>query len=185
MNVSSSCVFLCAVRLRRGFSSGLYSALMEVSCTHCKDNKRGIMSSFFYICIVWIAICIGVLDAEVLVSVSGLEKSTVILPCKLRVASETPYIRWSTDKDVFERSGKESFQGQGYEGRVDVPEDQLLKGDCSLKLKNLTLADMGVYKSYQAVRRFKRSAIVQEKWELLNSVELSVNGWLPPSYIFP
>lgn len=68
------------------------------------------------------------------------------------------------------------FQGEGYEGRVDIPEDQLLKGDCSLVLHNLTLADNGVYKSYQAVRRTKRSAIVREKWDLINSVVLSVDG---------
>lgn len=107
---------------------------------------------------------------------SAQERSTVVLPCTLRVVSETPYIRWSTDKEVFERSGKESFQGDGYEGRVDVPEDRLLKGDCSLVLQNLTLADKGVYKSYQAVKRIKRSTLVREKWELINSVELSVDG---------
>ncbi|KAK3526695.1 hypothetical protein QTP70_031875 [Hemibagrus guttatus] len=134
------------------------------------------MTSFFSICIVWIAVCIGVLYAEGQIAVSAHERSTVVLPCKLKVVSETPYIRWSTDKEVFERSGKESFQGDGYEGRVDVPEDQLHNGDCSLVLKNLTLADKGVYKSYQAVTRVKRSALVREKWELINSVELSVDG---------
>lgn len=106
---------------------------------------------------------------------SGKVRSTVVLPCTLKVRRETPYVRWSTDKDVFERSGKESFQGEGYEGRVDIPEEQLLKGDCSLVLHNLTLTDNGVYKSYQVVRRTKRSA-VREKWDLISSVVLSVDG---------
>ncbi|KAB5565308.1 hypothetical protein PHYPO_G00239650 [Pangasianodon hypophthalmus] len=131
------------------------------------------MTSTFPIGILWITICVGPLSAER--QITGQVGSTAVLPCKLRVPSKTPYIRWSTDRDVFERSGKESFQAEGYESRVDVPEDQLLKGDCSLVLHNLTLADKGVYKSYQAVRRTKRSTRVDEKWDLINSVELSVD----------
>ncbi|KAI5100986.1 hypothetical protein C0J45_9972 [Silurus meridionalis] len=101
--------------------------------------------------------------------------STVILPCTLRVQSKTPYIRWSTDKeDVFERSGEESLQAHGYEGRVSLSAEKLRDGDCSLILSNLTLNDKGVYRSFQAVKRTKRS--VEEQWSLLSVIELSVNG---------
>ncbi|XP_053497466.1 uncharacterized protein LOC128618088 [Ictalurus furcatus] len=130
------------------------------------------MTTFLPICILWITTCVGLLSAK---HVFGKESSTVVLPCTLRVVGGTPYIRWSTDKgDVFERKGKESFQGDGYGGRVTVPETQLLKGDCSLELKNLTLADKGVYQSYQAVRRTKRSTRVDDKWDLISSVTVDV-----------
>lgn len=120
----------------------------------------------------------GPLSAE---TVSGQVSSTATLPCLLKEQSESPYIRWSTDKvDVFERSGKESFQGEGYLHRVDVPLNKLLKGDCSLVLQNLTIADKGVYKSYQAVRRTKRSTLVTEKWLLINSVKLD-GKWVSPN----
>lgn len=118
----------------------------------------------------------GVLSAA---RVSGEVSSTVVLPCTLKVPSDSSYIRWSTDKDIFERSGKEWLVGEGYEGRVDVPEDKLLTGDCSLVLHNLTIADKGVYKSYQTVRRTKRSALVSEKWVQLSSVELD-GKWISP-----
>ncbi|TTA98324.1 hypothetical protein Baya_14494 [Bagarius yarrelli] len=142
---------------------------------HFCRKPVGIMTSVFSIIIVWISICSDLLLAQHQISVSGQVKSSVLLPCKLRVISERPYIRWSSSKDVFERSGNEWFQGQGYEGRADIPEDRLREGDCSLELRNLTLADTGVYKSYQVVRRVKRAAVVREKWELINSVELSVD----------
>ncbi|XP_060771405.1 butyrophilin subfamily 2 member A2-like isoform X2 [Neoarius graeffei] len=145
------------------------------ACTHSSRDNQSIMTSFILMCTVWLTICVGLLSAEPKIPVSGKVRSTVVLPCTLKVRRETPYVRWSTDKDVFERSGKESFQGEGYEGRVDIPEEQLLKGDCSLVLHNLTLTDNGVYKSYQVVRRTKRSA-VREKWDLISSVVLSVDG---------
>ncbi|KAI5615888.1 hypothetical protein C0J50_8737 [Silurus asotus] len=99
--------------------------------------------------------------------------SSVTLPCTLRVRSKTPYIRWSTaDKVVFERSGDEFYQNQGYEGRVKLSAEKLRDGDCSLILSNLTLNDMGVYRSFQSEKRTKRS--VEEQWSLLSVVQLSV-----------
>lgn len=70
---------------------------------------------------------------------------------------------------MFERTRRDSYQGERYKGRVDVPERQLQKGDCSLVLKNVWLDDAGVYYSYQFVDRRKSSVT-----RLVQRVELEV-----------
>ncbi|XP_034163359.2 CD276 antigen homolog [Pangasianodon hypophthalmus] len=134
------------------------------------------MTSFSYICIVWLTFCVGLLSLEPEITVPGQVGSTAVLPCKLqRVGTETPHIRWRIkSEDVFERFGEESYQGEGYEGRVDVPEEELRKGNCSLVLRNLTVTDAGVYTSYQIVKLTKSSASGMTKREEISRVNLSV-----------
>ncbi|KAB5565302.1 hypothetical protein PHYPO_G00239570 [Pangasianodon hypophthalmus] len=136
------------------------------------------MTSFVSICIVLGSMRVSLLSAEAEITVSGHVGSTAVLPCELQsVGTETPHIWWITEsEDVFEREGEESDQGEGYEGRVDVPEEELRKGNCSLVLRNLTLTDAGVYTSYQIVRRSKRSASLMSKRDLISRVNLSVQG---------
>lgn len=105
-------------------------------------------------------------------SISALEGITVVLPCKFNITSvnitsgQKPYIRWITDKDVvFKRYGVKTAQGSRYEGRVDVPEDELRKGNCSLVLKNVTVTDAGNYTSHLLM--------------FIQRVELSVDGKSP------
>ncbi|KAG9281430.1 hypothetical protein AMEX_G4268, partial [Astyanax mexicanus] len=106
--------------------------------------------------------------------------SSAVLPCDWRNKSINPsnqslYIEWRTfSGTVFERRGKEHYEGEGYEGRVDVPEDKLKKGNCSLVLKEVKAEDAGVYQSYLLVNREKRS--LQSKRVFIQSVELSVHG---------
>ncbi|KAK3558098.1 hypothetical protein QTP86_009448 [Hemibagrus guttatus] len=90
--------------------------------------------------------------------------STAVLPCEWRNLSiQTPYVQWVIDSEtVFERKGKELNQGKGYEGRVDVPEDELLKGNCSLVLKNVTVTDAGIYSSSMLVKDTRESVLVQK-----------------------
>ncbi|XP_053092706.1 uncharacterized protein LOC117598106 isoform X4 [Pangasianodon hypophthalmus] len=132
------------------------------------------MTSFSYIYIV--TICVGLLSAEAEITVSGQVGSTAVLPCELQsVGTETPHIRWITESEtVFERLGDESYQGEGYEDRVDVPEEELHKRSCFLVLHNLSLTDAGVCTSYQTVRRSKSSASVKTKREEISRVNLSV-----------
>ncbi|KAF5888580.1 uncharacterized protein DAT39_021720, partial [Clarias magur] len=96
------------------------------------------------------------------ISVSGPVGSTAVLPCELTsVDTDTLYIRWNTESEiVFERLDQRSYQGEGYEGRVDVPVEELRKGNCSLVLHNLTFTDTGVYSSYQTVRPTNRETSV-------------------------
>ncbi|KAF5900491.1 antigen like protein, partial [Clarias magur] len=84
------------------------------------------------------------------VTVSAPVGSTVVLPCKLtNVFTQTPHVLWRTDgEDVFERSSEGTADGEGYEGRVDVHEDELRKGNCSLVLKDVRLTDVGDYRSF-------------------------------------
>ncbi|KAF5886982.1 antigen like protein, partial [Clarias magur] len=128
------------------------------------------MTNFSYICTVWISICVYVLSAEPEISVSGPVGSTAVLPCEMTsVNTDRLYIVWRMKSEiVFERLGEKLYQDEGYEGRVDVPVEELRKGNCSLVLHNLTLDDTGVYSSYQTVRRTKRETFP------INSVKLSV-----------
>lgn len=102
--------------------------------------------------------------STVLQIISAQVGSTVILPCEWRNLSiQTPDVEWYTDSEiVFERKGKESFWGEGYEGRVDVPEDQLLKGNCSLVLENVSVADEAVYRSSMRVEHTKEHVLLQK-----------------------
>ncbi|KAF5880084.1 antigen like protein, partial [Clarias magur] len=97
------------------------------------------------------------------------------LPCKFNNATaQTPYVQWRTDpKVVFERWDTDSYEGPGYEGRVDVPEDELRNGNCSLVLKSIRKSDEGIYNSYLLWRRLKRSA--PSSWSLIHRVQLSVS----------
>lgn len=118
----------------------------------------------------------GLLPADSQI-VSARVGSTAVLPCQWRnVLVLTPHVQWSTlSETVFERKGVELYEGEGYKSRVDVPEDQLLKGNCSLVMRNITLSDAGVYESYVSVKRVKRSSS-STKWVLAQSIELSVDG---------
>ncbi|KAF7702522.1 hypothetical protein HF521_001805 [Silurus meridionalis] len=64
------------------------------------------------------------------------------------------------------------YEGEGYENRVDVPQDNLLKGNCSLVLKKVRILDAGFYESHLSVKRMKRASTT--KWVLLQSIELAV-----------
>ncbi|KAI4901084.1 hypothetical protein NFI96_015063 [Prochilodus magdalenae] len=93
--------------------------------------------------------------------------SSAVLPCDWRnVSSSHPHVEWRTiSETVLEREGEELYQGEGYEDRVDVPEDKLLKGNCSLVLKNIRPGDAGVYESF----------LLQSRRVLIQTVELSVD----------
>ncbi|KAF5900507.1 antigen like protein [Clarias magur] len=102
-------------------------------------------------------------------SVSGPVGFTAVLPCELTsVDTHTLYIKWeikvnTQSKIVFEREGEESYQDEGYEGRVDVPVEELRKGNCSLVLRNLRLTDTEIYTSYLTVTRHKRELSVTKE----------------------
>ncbi|KAF7702531.1 hypothetical protein HF521_001814 [Silurus meridionalis] len=111
------------------------------------------------------------LSVSVFQSVSAQVGSTAVLPCDWRHLSiQTPHVEWSIGREtVFERKGKKSFQGERYEGRVDVPEEELLKGNCSLVLKNVSVTDEARYSSYMVVINTKKPVLVQ-------NIKLSVRG---------
>ncbi|KAK3558086.1 hypothetical protein QTP86_009455 [Hemibagrus guttatus] len=90
--------------------------------------------------------------------------STAVLPCEWsHLSIQTPHVLWVINSEtVFERKGKELNQSKGYEGRVDVPEDELLKGNCSLVLKNVTVTDAGIYSSSMLVKDTQKSVLVQK-----------------------
>ncbi|KAL7868537.1 hypothetical protein SRHO_G00099210 [Serrasalmus rhombeus] len=143
------------------------------SCPEMTLNTR--TSLLYTTVILCIAACAGSLPAPSRIFMSARVGSSAVLPCDWRnVSTQSPHVEWRTiSETVFERRGGELYQGEGYEGRVDVPEDHLLKGDCSLELKNVRPEDEGVYESFLLVRRTKRS--LRSKRVFLQSVELSVD----------
>ncbi|XP_026995986.2 programmed cell death 1 ligand 1-like isoform X1 [Tachysurus fulvidraco] len=114
----------------------------------CRDCSSKLLS---FLLTSWFANC------AVPQNISAREGFTVVLPCKFKVMSlQRLYVGWRTDqKVVFMRLDNDSYQGEGYEGRVDVPEDELRKGNCSLVMKNISVTDAGIYRSY--LKRFTQS----------------------------
>ncbi|KAL7858733.1 hypothetical protein AOLI_G00188350 [Acnodon oligacanthus] len=138
------------------------------------------MVTYLQVFVLSFIIYAGSHSAQSRTNISVTVGSTVVLPCDWRnstqSSSQTPRVVWRTFAGtVFERRGGELYQGEGYEGRVDVPEDHLLKGDCSLELKNVRPEDAGVYESFLLVRRTK--TLIPER-VFLQIVELSVEAGL-------
>ncbi|KAI5615889.1 hypothetical protein C0J50_8738 [Silurus asotus] len=130
-------------------------------------------SSFSSICMLWISVCVGLHSGEL---VSGYLGSTAVLPCKLKSVGPETHIRWSTESEiVFERKGVNSYQADGYKDRVDVPEEELRKGNLSLVLRNLQLTDKNVYNCSYKVRVYKRDTRVIPEFREISSVSLSVS----------
>ncbi|KAL7858736.1 hypothetical protein AOLI_G00188380 [Acnodon oligacanthus] len=129
----------------------------------------------FFLCLVT---CTGSQYAQSRIYVTVKAGSSAVLPCdwrnKTQSSGERPHIEWRTlTETVFERRGGDQYQGEGYERRVDVPEDKLLGGDCSLVLKDVRLTDSGPYESYLLEKRTKRS--LRSKRVFIQAVELSVD----------
>ncbi|KAK3558734.1 hypothetical protein QTP86_028034, partial [Hemibagrus guttatus] len=137
------------------------SAIVNLQKLH--KSLTGIMS-FLYISILLFAACVET-------QVSARVGSTAVLPCEWKnVSIQTFHVEWYVDSEiVFERNGEELFEGAGYEGRLDVPKDDLLKGNCSLVLKNVTVTDAVIYRSAMVLPETKKSVLVQ-------TVKLSIDG---------
>ncbi|KAF5885530.1 programmed cell death 1 ligand 1-like, partial [Clarias magur] len=122
-----------------------------------------------FICSIWFS---SVADSQL---VSAQVGSTAVLPCEWRnISVPTPHVQWNTDTEiVFERKGEQLFEGEGYENRVDVPQDKLLEGNCSLLLKNVSVTDAGIYQGHLSVKRMNRAS--STKWILVQTLELSVD----------
>ncbi|XP_053541811.1 uncharacterized protein LOC108274794 isoform X7 [Ictalurus punctatus] len=142
--------------------------------TRSSRHYRGIMTSFYSICIVLGTVCVNPLSAVPEFTVSGHVGSTAVLPCKMKSeVNGTLYIKWEIGSEtVFERVGEETYQGEGYEGRVDVPEEELRKGNCALVLRNLTPTDAALYWNAKIVNRTKGS--VETETVEISRVNLSV-----------
>lgn len=98
-----------------------------------------------------------------------------VLPCTVAYQLETahaPHIQWQTTRDsVCERMGEELFQGDDYIDRADVPKEMLMRGNCSLFLRDVRFSDAGIYESYLVVGEssIKNRVFIQ-------SVQLAVIG---------
>ncbi|XP_063041262.1 galectin 17 [Engraulis encrasicolus] len=131
-------------------------------------------------------LCSHVNCSPSLISISCGVGQSAVLPCMvlspsssspdqlaLPPPSDSPYIQWlSMSETVFERMGPEDFQGEGFEGRADVPQEMLQRGNCSLLLGDARLVDSGVYQSYLVVGQTKVKRKV-----LLQSVDLVVRDY--------
>ncbi|XP_053303526.1 galectin 17 [Pleuronectes platessa] len=80
----------------------------------------------------------------------------VVLPCSWKPRLSAPascHIQWqsTTTAAVFEQQGARRWQAEGYSGRVEVPEEKLGSGDCSLVISDVQITDTGRYESFMVV----------------------------------
>ena len=101
-----------------------------------------------------------------------------VLPCswKSRLGEEalpTCHIQWATPVDtVFELRGEQKYEAEEFKGRVEVPEERLGSGDCSLIISDVQIGDTGRYESFMVVdgARTKKTRV------FIQSIKLSVFG---------
>lgn len=102
----------------------------------------------------------------------------MVLPCTWKshlgeVSPSTCHIQWKSPVDmVFEQKGVQKWQADDFEGRLEVPQDRLGSGDCSLIISDVQIQDAGQYDSFMVVdgaRSTKSRVFIQ-------SVQLSVFG---------
>uniref|UniRef100_A0A8D3AUB3 VHSV-induced protein n=1 Tax=Scophthalmus maximus TaxID=52904 RepID=A0A8D3AUB3_SCOMX len=94
-------------------------------------------------------------------SVTSTVGERAVLPCswssRLRSAAAAAashcHIQWQTTASdtVFEKRGPQRWQAAEFEGRVEVPEEQLGHGDCSLVISDVQIGDTGRYESFMVV----------------------------------
>ncbi|XP_051570603.1 uncharacterized protein LOC127450484 isoform X2 [Myxocyprinus asiaticus] len=103
----------------------------------------------------WHVICVSSFPLSSVIHISSRVGLSAVLPCTVTSRLESayaPHIQWQTISDsVFERIGEEMFQGEDYKDRVDVPEAMLVRGNCSLFLRDVRFSDTGIYESYLVV----------------------------------
>ncbi len=120
-------------------------------------------------------VSIGSSTLSMVVHTSSKVGLPAVLPCSVASHLESdhkPHIQWQTTSDsVFERMGPEQFQGEAYRGRLDVPEELLVRGNCSLVLEDVRFSDAGIYECYLLVGEssIKNRIFIQ-------SVQLAVIG---------
>lgn len=82
-----------------------------------------------------------------------------VLPCSCKPQrgeqGEGPsacYIQWTVLADVvLEQHGSEKWQAEEFKGRVEVPEESLGTGNCSLIIRDVQIGDTGRYESFMVV----------------------------------
>ncbi|XP_073319081.1 galectin 17 isoform X2 [Pagrus major] len=89
-------------------------------------------------------------------SVTSKVGNQAVLPCSWKSlgveAPSTCHIQWATPADtVFEVRGQQKWEAEEFEGRVEVPEERLGSGDCSLIISDVQIGDTGRYESFMVV----------------------------------
>ncbi|XP_029976117.1 galectin 17 [Salarias fasciatus] len=110
-------------------------------------------------------------------SVSTAVGNQVVLPCSWRtpLGARVPpqcHVQWVSPADtVFEQRGEQRFEAEEFRGRLEVPEDRLGSGDCSLIISDAQLADSGSYHGFMVLdgERARRTRV------FVQSVRLSVH----------
>ncbi|KAI5612981.1 hypothetical protein C0J50_4223 [Silurus asotus] len=125
------------------------------------------------ISIFWLSVCVDPISADPPITVEAHVGSTALLPCNLsKVFTQTSAIQWKDNNEiVFERSINGTHDGEGYEGRVDVPEDELRKGNCSLVLEEVRVTDHAFYRSFKVIHVEDTNT---DKIQEINRVQLDV-----------
>lgn len=101
-----------------------------------------------------------------------------VLPCSWKsrlpeVDLPTCHIQWATPVDtVFELRGEQKWEAEEFKGRVEVPEERLGSGDCSLIIRDVQIGDTGRYESFMVVdgARSKKTRV------FIQGIKLSVFG---------
>ncbi|XP_074542160.1 uncharacterized protein LOC141802527 [Halichoeres trimaculatus] len=123
----------------------------------------------------------GLVDSSSLASIRPLPVSCdvghdVVLPCSWKprlgeVDLPACHVQWMNPSEtVYERLGEQKFEAEGFEGRVEVPEDKLGSGDCSLTIRDVQIMDTGRYESFMVVEGVRET----HTKVFIQSVRLSV-----------